>query len=353
MLSMQTVISQLRTEGYLNNEVTDSELETLLAPDPNTIPWYIRGAVGLSGWIAALFIVGFVIVGLGTMYKFTESALILVLIGTGLCMAMTAVKRYWLESIFIGQTSLAINLAGQLLIIVGVGAETEEIIATAIATIVLQVIMIQIYPDPIQRFLSVLMIVGALFVLMEEWKFYEAIHLLVIILATISLIIWAVDSKFVSRNLDAISRPIGFGTVVALFGLLIISTLEDSHVVYWWFSTSGLLLLLLGLMAYITHHAEFELPQSMLIGLVGGTVLLTLLTAQAPGIMAACLIVILAFWRGDTILMGVAIAFLTLFISAFYYNLNLTLLQKSLMLLASGGVCLGLRYFLKSTANEN
>ena len=196
MLSMQTVVNQLRTEGYLSDELTDSVLEALFAPDPNAMPWYIRGVVGLSGWIAALFVVGFVVVGLSSVYSVTESATTLVLIGSVLCFAMTMVKRRWLKSIFIGQTSLAINLAGQLLIIAGAGIETEEIIPTAIVTIILQGIMILVFPDSTQRFLSVLMIVGALFaVLITEWEFYKAMHLLIIMLAAISLIIWATRSK--------------------------------------------------------------------------------------------------------------------------------------------------------------
>ena len=57
---------------------------------------------------------------------------------------------------------------------------------------------------------------------------------------------------------------------------------------------------------------------------------------KAPGVAAGLLIFCLAIHRQNNILMALSIAYLVLFGAYFYYNLELTLLYKSLWLIISG-----------------
>jgi uncharacterized membrane protein len=77
-----------------------------------------------------------------------------------------------------------------------------------------------------------------------------------------------------------------------------------------------------------------------------GTVLVSLPALWMPGILAATIVLALGFQRGNRILLGLAAIFLAIFLIAFYYNLEVTLLAKSLLLLAAGLLLLGLRALL-------
>jgi uncharacterized membrane protein len=65
------------------------------------------------------------------------------------------------------------------------------------------------------------------------------------------------------------------------------------------------------------------------------------LTLSAPAVTGALLFVVLGFDRRRTGLVALAAVFLVGFLGVYYYSLSLTLLQKSVVLVASGGVCLG------------
>ncbi len=79
---------------------------------------------------------------------------------------------------------------------------------------------------------------------------------------------------------------------------------------------------------------------------MGGTVLCNLPLLMTPGITAAILVLVLGFQRGQRVLMGLALVFLAVFLIAFYYHLDVTLLVKSGILAASGIVLLGMRWAL-------
>ena len=74
--------------------------------------------------------------------------------------------------------------------------------------------------------------------------------------------------------------------------------------------------------------------------------LTALLTLNTPGVIGAAGILALAFHRRNTVLLGLAVAFLIGFGVFYYYDLSLSLLAKSGALVGSGLVLLGLRLFL-------
>jgi uncharacterized membrane protein len=67
----------------------------------------------------------------------------------------------------------------------------------------------------------------------------------------------------------------------------------------------------------------------------------------APGILCAALIVGLGLWRHRTWLTGLGAVGLTAHMVTYYYQLDITLLEKSGVLVASGLVLLGLRWVLE------
>jgi hypothetical protein len=74
--------------------------------------------------------------------------------------------------------------------------------------------------------------------------------------------------------------------------------------------------------------------------------LLAVLTLQTPGVIATTGVLLLGFHRRNVVLLGMAVLFVVVFGVSYYYDLQLSLLAKSLALLGSGLVLLGLRLFI-------
>jgi uncharacterized membrane protein len=66
----------------------------------------------------------------------------------------------------------------------------------------------------------------------------------------------------------------------------------------------------------------------------------------SPGLLAAPLVLLVGFSRGNRIVTALGALFLAGFISFYYYNLELSLLAKSFALMGSGVVLLGARAVL-------
>ena len=89
------------------------------------------------------------------------------------------------------------------------------------------------------------------------------------------------------------------------------------------------------------HGASLSAPVSF--SALGGAVALGGVTLDSPGIVAGVAVLMLAFDRRNRVLLGMAAIFLVVFGSFYYYSLQLTLLEKSGVLVGSGLILLGVR----------
>ena len=80
--------------------------------------------------------------------------------------------------------------------------------------------------------------------------------------------------------------------------------------------------------------------------------LLSLLCATIPGVGFSLLLMLIAFARGNRILLYTGMAALLYHLSRYYYVLDLSLLYKSTLLLGCGLLLLGLRWWLLRTSAE-
>jgi hypothetical protein len=343
MAKLKNVVDQLLAEGYLQPEDQAGVAEAVAAEELGTA-WYIQAAMGISAWIAAIFIIGFIVTGV----ILTESAVAYIIAGLIFCGAAVGVKRFFPRSIFAGQLTLAVSLAGQGLLVAGFYLGSESLVVTCLLTILMEVALIFLYPSRLHRFISSLAILIALLILIYgEWELYEATHVLVFLLAGLALAIWYGDSWAASRDLQELTRPVGYAAVITLLGLLLPSIiLGIDFVEHWWISTLLILILFLGLIFLIARSGGMALSPIVIGAMAGAGVVLSLLTWQTPGILASLTMLLLGFWRGQRLVLGLAVAFLAFFIGAYYYNLDLTLYEKSLILMGTGALLFLARYML-------
>ena len=80
--------------------------------------------------------------------------------------------------------------------------------------------------------------------------------------------------------------------------------------------------------------------------------LLTVPSVLTPGIMAGVLLILLGFRNRNRVLSSLAVAFLAGFVIYFYYDLQTTLLVKSLILMVSGLLLLVSRLLIPTFVKE-
>lgn len=350
LLTFRELFEQLAQEGLISpqavTQIRDA-LSTEFAADSS--PWYVRILVGLSAWIAAiLFLVS--LFGL----RVVDSPVGAIVLGAFFTAATILIRRNT-QHLFLHQLTFVLNLAGQILCIGGIVSETESLSAAAISLFLLAGMLLSVYPDAVHRFFSVLFMFGAAVALAYDLEMPNAIHLLILLAAVAVFFVWKHESGLLTGNYAEFFAPVGYGVASVLFLMLIPSFLPDIPVSSWWVSTIGLLALLLLVQAHLLALQQIRITHSFGLLLLIGTVLISLPFFAAPGIIAALLVLLLGFQRGNPVLTGLAVIFLAVFLVAFYYHLDLTLLVKSGILLISGIGLLGVRFLCKqfiSTGKE-
>ncbi|HEY83753.1 MAG TPA: DUF4401 domain-containing protein [Chloroflexi bacterium] len=335
-------MAQLADEGFAlpddyENTISGLELET---QEPGA-PWYVRLFAGLSAWIAALFLIAFLFTA--NILQEDESA---IFAGLLFCAIAVGLKRPGSRNDFLEQLGLALSLAGQVLFVVGLGSLWEEVVPVALALIVLEILLLWAYPDILHRFISTIIIVGALLAIILNQDMLEATHILIFALSVIAFILYWQENRLLLTGLRELTRPVSYGIAVSLLGLLILPLIEDADV-RWWQLTAALLLgVLLFLVWQIAADLGLASRSEVMIWLAAGCVALFIPAIRMPGILGALIILLLGFWRNNRLLIGLASVFLVFYLGAIYYVLEWTLLEKSFALLVTGLVLFLLRYVL-------
>lgn len=340
-MTIREVIEQLIRENRVPPEtivqLQDSVLKELWKEQS---PWYVRTLIGVSAWIAAVLFLVFMF-GIDILDSGGEAML-----SGAIFLIATTIIRWKVDHIFVNQLMLAFNLVGQAMLIIGISdiGNSEEL--AAIVALGLEIVLIVVYRDTVLRFLSTLFAYAAVVSLGYMYDTPNALHALIVLTTFTVGVLWDNEAQFLTRKSAAVYKPVRYGMTFVLLLLLIPSMLEDISVTSWWISTLGLLLVVL-----FTEYRvldQYTMSPSSKIGMLVMlcTVLFALPLMTTPGIIAAVLVLVLGFQRGQRVLMGLALAFLVVFLIAFYYHLEVTLLVKSFVLLASGLVLLGMRWAL-------
>jgi uncharacterized membrane protein len=331
--------------------INETVVTALAGPGPGSgehrSPWFVRALVAVSAWIASLMILAFVF----------ESRIVLssgghMLLGAMLVAAALYLRRRMGRALFLVQLSLALSLAGQVLLINGIGEMFRAVGATALAAIVMSVALIAFYPDKIHRFLSTLVAVGAAVIFVYTNHITYGLQALVAGLAGTAGHVWYEESRLATGKIEPIIRPVGYGLITGMFFLLIPSVIPPEFrarfgVDQTWLPATAALTALLILLEYrllALHGALRNMRVAVFLFL--GTTGLAVASFKAPGIIAALAMLVIGFHRSNRHIMGISLVFLVVFLSAFYYNLDITLLNKSYILLASGAILIVLRLFL-------
>jgi len=346
IMTIRQLMQQLSAEELVTAD-KQAEIEAILANQQTeaneaqtSTPWYIRVLMGLTAWIGAFFMLFFI------MELIRNSDTTMLITGLLLCAAAVALRWRITNSTFFWQLAFVISLAGQVLFVMGVGNLVNDLAPIVLAMIALELLLIAFYRDSLHRFFSTLLIILGLLILLVDFELQEGIHGLIALLAAGTLFLWTNEARWMTQHVHHLTRPISFAFVVGLFALLSASLFAQDEIKLWWLSAIALWVILLAQEYMLLKRYAIAPSSKLALALLGGTSLLLLPAFQTPGILAALSILLLGVQRGNRLLIGLAALFLALFITGFYYQLDITLLSKSFILTSTGLLLFAIRYNL-------
>ncbi|MBU6951436.1 DUF4401 domain-containing protein [Hahella sp. HN01] len=312
-------------------------------------PWFIKALVGFGAWLGSWLFIAF---ALGVSLMASDGGY--VALGLIFIVGATVLSRL-VDHLFVNQVALATSMAGQLML--GFGLEEMDLVDDVegiLATLImLNLALILLFADRAHRFLSVLFICIATAILLYIHKQQALIPVAPPLLAAGFAWLTLNDSQSGLRRYEALTSPLAAGMIVAALVWSLLSTvyvlpdLLDDFVFYPnpWISTLGIAAVLIWSIWRVLFpvFGEDKRAPAILIA----TVLITAVTAHnAPGLMVASLALVVGVAQCRTFYIGLGVVFLSVFLTAYFYGIEISLLAKSISLVATGAVLIGVRKLL-------
>ena len=302
-----------------------------------------------GGFLATLAFLGFL--AIAGLY---DSEFGLLIFGIGFIVSAIWLNKEY-DKLIIDTFSISIYVTGFALFAFGLSEMKvdENIIAILISLIALSSLIIT--QNFILSFISVLAISGSFLFLIISNNSYDLIHLYVAINTVILTYLFLNEAKIISSNkrLSQLYNPIRIGMVISLlFGLISVGKrhlipISQSHI---WVSSIVMILVTMYLVYTIIKINEVNTVKSkVMIYTLSALILMS--TIFSPSISGAIVIILLSFLTNYKTGLAIGIISIIYFISQYYYDLNFTLLTKSIILFVSG--IMFLLFYLFTTKNLN
>lgn len=353
------LLQQLQLEGFLSLEQVEPSaalFERAAGSDSHETPIYIRLLAGASAWL----ITSLLFYLINDLFLLSRS--VALVIGSISTVSAVALAFLFQKNSFFKPLSTALALLGQYLVVAGIfDLRLNQHVSYALI-IGYELFLLCIFPAFLVRFVATaISAVCAIFWLMASFPFsYDTLfNLLVALYMPLVWLLFSFDSLSIVRRIDQITRPAGYALAVvahiALLVSILVGMLGHIALVYtqfeFWILYLSLFALILWQLVTIVD-SSFAWSDLWVWVLLVLFILVCVAASQMPALLAPLSLLLLAKQRGETILFYLACVFLLLFLGLYYYNLDLTLLTKSLTLLGTGALLLGLRSVLRYLSAE-
>jgi len=313
-------------------------------------PWYVNALLAFSGWLAAIFILGFIGSAFLGIFQHSDVAGI---VGGVMIVAAFALLRLSANE-FVEHLGLATSMAGQVLLVYAIFDffyPTHLSVAWLLLAI-LQAVLVVVMPSFVHRVFSAFVAAIALSMAFDKMGIPYVIGGVVMFGASFC---WLNEFRYPQHMKKM--RAVGYGLVLALVALKG-ATLFGYRLLGGWFlhepgslTQSWLGEIIIGVITlYIVWSVLQRYGQPMRGRLSVTTLLATLLVCavsiKVQGITVGMVIICLGFLGANRVLLGLGIISLLFYISSYYYLLNTTLLDKSQSLFITGLALLCVRWLL-------
>lgn len=338
--SLSGVLGQLVNEGLLPEERLPAA-KAAAAEASSATPWFVRVLVGIGAWVSAAVLL--VLVALTGVFDGQGSVLAL-----GLVLYMVGfVLRHVASSDYPVQLALAAGLAGAVMLVVAFSLENGDTTQAVMATLLVSLVTVPIFPDVVMRFLATCAGSAALVLAFHE------LHLgpdgAVALVAVAAGLAWHLEARLLGNAWTRpLQRPVAWGLVVSLLAFQLSTVLDFGDELRVGPAASlSVAAALLVMVVAVAREMDAKLTSEPVLIALGATALLGWVMLHSAGVLAALYVAGLAFHRRSPVMLGLALVFLVGFLERFYQTMEMSLLVRSLVLLGSGALLLGLREYLR------
>ncbi|MBV7315994.1 DUF4401 domain-containing protein [Shewanella sp. NIFS-20-20] len=323
------------------------DAETRQLADELTSPWYIKGLLAFSGWLASLFFLVF----LGVTFDFAfREPLNTALCGAGMLIMAFGLFRTQLNE-FLSHAALVLSLSGQFLLAWAAFDVTQNAFAWLMVA-GMQLLLMLLFPNVIHRLVSAFLMVISSCV---------ALDLLGCPFVAPSVLLgaaaWLWLHEYTYPQYIKEINALGYGLLLGLVVIACVGFYADGFSLYTdnrtfelltrpWFEDVLTSIVLLVAVVKVLAILEFCWRDRLAIWALVVTLLVCVATIKAPGISLGWLILLLGFNGSNRVLIGLGISALLIYLSHYYYQLDTSLMVKSQSLLCLGLVLLGARWSL-------
>lgn len=302
-------------------------------------PWYIKFFVGLGGWLGALFLIAFTTTLLSD-YLFSDSNSFLI-IGFLLSVVTILLSKKEINNNFLNQFILALFLTGEGLVFYWIFSEFFDVNFRVVLFIILifQGASYYFINNYAAKFVTSLVAILSLCLLIGS---YGLSFTLLPILFAVSIILL----------INKINNPISFSITILLLispfikleiWMDIIDEIDGSifftDPVIYNILLSGILSILFAIL--LKRLIKISLLNSLLIAIAAGFI-----NYFIPGITIAITVMFIGFFLSNKFLTGLGIISSIFYVSCYYYDLEVSLISKSVILIISGFISLLSRWIL-------
>lgn len=344
-MTMGQVLERLRAENQLTPEQVERCAGFLEYRNLHETPWYIKGLTAIGAIIAAgIFasfasLVGYVIGPVPLGLLFVAGALIL---------------TYAIQNAFFRDMAIAFSIGGQFAIFVGIAdfhildRSQSNIWQLAIAAILLCAALYPFFTSAAHRFITSSIAIYLTIAWVLEADQPHLLHLLILaeavgasmMLANARYYRWMKPLAYAL----ATALPVTVVALTAVSGDKSLGDLKlDVSVTPLWPSNIILAAGILVLLWWVADEAWSLVSEPVIIALVAAVALAALTT---PGILVGLGMLLIGYALGDRLIVSLGAIFLPLFLGYYYYELNVSLLEKSGILAASGFILLAVRFLV-------
>jgi Domain of unknown function (DUF4401) len=298
--------------------------------------WIVRALLGTMGWLGGMLVLVF----LGMFLRgLLDSIAGLAILSVSLFVGSFALYRARPHSDFANQFAFSASICAQALAVALLfkvfGSNAERSVAIAVA--LMQIALVLLMPNYLHRAVSTLFAVLALFFAARNTGLAAVANLAVAgAFAAVSLY----ESKLVAQGQRAWVAPVWAGLALGVLGAAIaqLRLYGEAPLLapsIWSGATFGFVLMFWawGALSDTTQEERGWAGNVMI-------VLFVIVGVRAPGLAACALVLFAAYRSGRRAFVGLALMAILSYLSGFYYQLEYTLLEKSMMLATLGGALL-------------
>jgi hypothetical protein len=295
-------------------------------------PWYMQLVLGIGAWITAIAALFFVGIVMDLVLDIDEPDVAVAVIGAAVFVASLWLLRHRPYGAFTAHAAVAFAIAGTLLAAAGIGVPAESLGWAAVATLPFAAAAIWQQRSLLLQFLVVS--VTLILVTVAAWDHWDK---LIIDLPAI-FVPFGVALLLYPPRYDV--RPTAFALLILPLGFDITASGLGSGTTLWFgWPAQGMLLAVFAFLFAINWRRLTD-RQGRLLALVAASAVAVVTFLLPIGASAALVLLALAYTLGSRTLAAIGALLEIYFIWSFYWDLEGTLLTKSVILMAAGAVLL-------------